>query len=149
MNTIKLSIKLFFIFLLIRTSNNVNADIFLKLNNVPQHGSNLTQLCVSTLKIEAPDANVTIICGDDSKFELITSDYALRGIFFRNVDGNGTRSVPYELNQELNRTGFFIEKDGSVIAVINDWRMNDVIWYILLFYVIFTLLTVGVFIFVS
>lgn len=137
-----------FFFFCFLNYNNVNADsyIFLKLNKVPQHGSNITQLCVSTLKIEAPTANVTNICGDLNNYQYILSDYSLRGIYFKGVEGRGERKVPDELNQELNSTGFFIEKDGTVIAVVSNRKTEMVILYILLFYLIFTFLAIGVYI---
>lgn len=101
---------------------STTADIFLRLENVPLHGTNVTKLCMLTLELESPSSNRAAICMDPTRYTVHESKYEITSFLIRGVDGNGYRLPPDDLNANLTGAGVFGDPLGSVVLVVNHWK---------------------------
>jgi hypothetical protein len=99
-----------------------NADIFIRLDNVPRFQTNITQLCDMVLEVESPDVNRVSLCSQPSNYDLYLVWYRIVGMKIRNVTGRGFQIAPDEINANLTRAGFFVDPEGSVVVVLNYWK---------------------------
>ncbi len=110
------------------------ADLFLRLDHIPQHETNLTLLCTKTMLIEQVDVNITQYCVNSANTIVYTSYYQVVGVRYVGVTGNGYRLPPTDLNSALNASGFFVDSAGTVVAVVNYWDMIN--WTIVILWTV-------------
>lgn len=126
-----------FLFILIILPIVLSGDLFLKLNHVPLHNSNITLLCLKTMEVESPLTNSSTYCTTSSNIEIGDLNYEIRYVIFKDITGNGYRLPPLELNAKLTNSSFFVDSLGSVVVVLNYWKMTvEIIVIIWVFFII-------------
>lgn len=122
-----------------------NADIFVRVENVPTYQTNITKLCDIVLEVESPSTNRALLCNNASNYETYTVWYGMYGVKIKNVNGRGYRVAPVEINANLTAAGFFEDPNGEVIVVLNHWKNDSLVTLVLFtFFAFFTILSLVV-----